>query len=183
MPWNIACEVAKEHGRTMDRSGLRLVVRMHLAETREEAVSDIRFGLGKYIDYANNNDRMYDVPRGADVVDWYVDQNIAVIGTPEDAIARIEALQAKQGQFGAVLIHAHNWADWPATKRSYELYARYVMPHFSGSNTARKESYEWVGTHRQQLSDLKRGAVEKMFEKHQAESNTTDRPDDYSVPL
>ena len=25
---------------------------------------------------------------------------------------------------------AHNWADWAETKRSYELFARYVMPRF-----------------------------------------------------
>ena len=63
----------------------------------------------------------------------------AVIGTPDDAIARIERLYEKQGEFGAVLLGAHNWADWEETKRSYELYARYVIPHFEGDNEPRQD--------------------------------------------
>ena len=43
-------------------------------------------------------------PDGVDPVDWYVEQGIAVIGTPDDAIARIERLQQKHGEFGAVLL-------------------------------------------------------------------------------
>ena len=49
-----------------------------------------------------------------------------------------ERLRAKQGQFGVFLHQAHNWADWETTKRSYELYARYVMPHFSDENVPRR---------------------------------------------
>ena len=69
--------------------------------------------------------------------EWFVENKFGVIGTPDDAIALIERLYAKQGDFGAFLQQAHNWADWEATKRSYELYARYVMPHFSGDNRPR----------------------------------------------
>ena len=43
--WKVACEIAAEHGREMDRSRLRCVVNMHLAETREQAIADIRYGL------------------------------------------------------------------------------------------------------------------------------------------
>ena len=63
-----------------------------------------------------------------------MENKFGVIGTPDDAIALIERLYAKQGEFGVMLHQAHNWADWEATKRSYELYARYVMPRFSGDN-------------------------------------------------
>src|SRR3546814_17635834 len=40
---------------------------------------------------------------------------------------------AGSGGFGGFLELAHNWADWGATKRSYELMARYVVPHFRGA--------------------------------------------------
>jgi limonene 1,2-monooxygenase len=53
----------------------------------------------------------------------------------------IERLQAKQGEFGVILFQSHNWADWEETKKSYELYARFVMPHFNGSNRNRQDSY------------------------------------------
>ena len=46
--------VAAEHGRTMDPSRLRLVVGMHLAETREKAMEQARYGLREQIDYLNN---------------------------------------------------------------------------------------------------------------------------------
>ena len=38
------------------------------------------------------------------------------------------------GGFGAYLLLAHNWANFEATKRSYGLIARDVMPHFQGQH-------------------------------------------------
>jgi limonene 1,2-monooxygenase len=76
-----------------------------------------------------------------DPADLLVNAGRAVIGTPDDAIRMIERLQAKQGQFGVVLLQAHNWAEWEETKKSYELYARFVMPHFAGTNGNRQASY------------------------------------------
>ena len=92
-----------------------------------------------------------------------------MIGTPDDAIALIERLQAKQGEFGVFLHQAHNWADWEATKRSYELYARYVMPHFSGDNIPRIESFDWCTEHRDELTEKRSAAARAMFDKHEAE--------------
>ena len=60
-----------------------------------------------------------------------MEHNIAVVGTPDDAIRRIERLYEKQGEFGCLLLQISNWADWPALKRSVELYAQYVIPHFA----------------------------------------------------
>src|SRR6202012_1201090 len=130
--WNVACDIAAEAGRQMDRSRLRCVVNMHLAETREEAKAQIRYGCEEFVRYFNNNQPRFDVPEGADYVDWVIDNQIAVVGTPDDAIARIERLYEKQGDFGAILLQTTQWADWPDLKRSLELYAQYVIPHFSG---------------------------------------------------
>ena len=91
-----------------------------------------------------------------------------MIGTPDDAIALIERLRAKQGEFGVFLHQAHNWADWEATKRSYELYARYVMPHFSGDNIPRIESFDWCTEHRDELTEKRSAAARAMFDKHEA---------------
>jgi limonene 1,2-monooxygenase len=167
--WAIANEVASEHGRTMDPSRLRLVVGMHLAETRELAMEQVRFGLKEQVDYLNNNMPRIFVPDGADLVEWYVDQGAAVIGTPDDAIARIERLYQKTPEIGAILLNAHDWATWEHTKKSYELYARYVMPHFEGSNTPRQDSYTWVTAHQQELTEKRKNAARAMFDKHEAE--------------
>jgi limonene 1,2-monooxygenase len=109
------------------------------------------------------------VPAGEDPLEWFVENKYGVVGTPDDAIALIERLQEKQGEFGVFLQQAHNWADWEETKRSYELYARYVMPHFSRDNRPRAESYDWCAEHRDELSEKRTAAARAMFDKHEAE--------------
>lgn len=167
--WRIANEVAAEHGRTMDPCRLRLVVGMHLAETREKALQQARYGLKEQIDYLNNNMPRIFVPDGVDPVEWYVEQGAGVIGTPDDAIARIERLYQKTPEIGAILLSAHDWADWECTKKSYELYARYVIPHFAGYNKPRQESYRWVTEHQGELTAKRKNAAQAMFDKHEAE--------------
>ena len=88
-------------------------------------------------------------------------------------------MQDKQGEFGVFLQQAHNWADFEATKRSYELYARYVMPHFSKLNEAREASFQWCGDNRAEFSAKRQAAAKAMFDKHEAEQRavaTTARP-------
>jgi limonene 1,2-monooxygenase len=167
--WQIANDIAAENGQVMDPARLRLVGPLHIAETREQAFANVRFGFQRYIDYLNNNQVRFKVPPGQDAAQWFVENKFGVIGTPDDAIEMIERLYAKQGQFGAFLHQAHNWADWEQTKRSYELYARFVMPHFSGDNRARIESYDWCTAHLDELSEKRAGAARAMFDKHEAE--------------
>jgi limonene 1,2-monooxygenase len=153
----------------MDPNRLRLVGPMHIAETREQAFANARWGFERYLGYANNNQPRFIVPKGEDPLEWFVANRYGVCGTPDDAIALIERLQAKQGEFGAFLHQAHNWADWEATKRSYELYARYVMPHFSRANAPRAASYQWCGDNRAEFSGKRQAAAKAMFDKHEAE--------------
>ncbi|HYM32669.1 MAG TPA: LLM class flavin-dependent oxidoreductase [Candidatus Cybelea sp.] len=168
--WQIAKETAAEHGRKMDPSALRLVGPMHIAETREQARANVKFGLAKFADYFARINPL--VPRdtsGKDLIDIMVDDRGSVIGTPDDAIAKIEQLYGKQGEFGAFLQLAHNWADWEATKKHYELFARYVMPHFAKANANRKGSFDFVTEHGQEYGGRQREAAMKMFAKHEAE--------------
>ncbi len=69
------------------------------------------------------------------------------IGTPDDAIAYIENLLKGSGGFGAIMELAQNWADWDATKRHYELMARYVHPHFQRSRELRRDWYAYARDH------------------------------------
>jgi limonene 1,2-monooxygenase len=152
--WKVACEIAAEDGREMDRSRLRCVVNMHLAETREQAVADVRYGCEEFIRYFNNNQPRFEVPEGADYVEWVIDNDVAVVGTPDDAIRRIERIYDKQGDFGCILL---------------ELYAHYVVPHFSGANSHRAASYQWVTDNQEELVSKRVNAANQMFAKHQAE--------------
>jgi limonene 1,2-monooxygenase len=95
-----------------------------------------------------------------------LDAGHIVIGTPDDAIEVLEKLQAKQGEFGCFLHQAHDWADWNETKRSYELYARFVRPHFSGANRARAESFENWKSHSAEYAGKSHAAAKATFEKY-----------------
>jgi limonene 1,2-monooxygenase len=168
--WQVANEIAAEHGRRMDPARLRLVGPMHIAETREEAMRNARFGFYKWFEYFQriNPARFASLPKG-DPLEVLVAARGIVVGTPEDAIAQIDRLYARQGQFGAFLQLAHNWANWDATKKSYDLYARYVVPHFRKANTHRVESLEWTTAHNKEIVAMTQAAAQAMFAKHKAE--------------
>ena len=167
--WKIANDIAAEHGREMDRSRLRLVGPMHIAETREQAFKNVKYGFEPYLNYLNNNQPRFIVPQGQDAAEWFVETKFGVIGTPDDAIALIQRLYDKQGDFGVFLQQVHNWADFEETKRSYELYQRYVIPHFSKVNQPRIESFDWCANNRELLTEKRTSAAKAMFDKHEAE--------------
>jgi limonene 1,2-monooxygenase len=165
--WKVANAIAAEHGRTMDPRRLRLVAPMHLAETREQARADVARGLARWCEYF---DRV--APKGmgglvgrGDPADLLVNAGRAAIGTPEDAIAMIEKLRGKQGEFGVLLLQAHNWAEWEQTKKSYDLYARFVMPHFAGVNRNRIDSYDRLREDFEALQDERQKGVDLAFAK------------------
>lgn len=164
--WKHACDVAAEQGRTMDRNRLRLMGPMHIAETREKARANVRHGLEKYIDYARTvTPGRFGNMTGRDPVDVLLEAGHIVIGTPDDAVDVLKKLQAKQGDFGVFLHQCHDWADWNETKRSYELYARFVVPHFSGSNRARVDSFDNWKAHSLDYSSQSHAAAKATFEK------------------
>ncbi|MBV9841916.1 MAG: LLM class flavin-dependent oxidoreductase [Sphingomonadaceae bacterium] len=167
--WDIACAVAERDGRAMSRDNLRVVLPIHLAETREAAAAQCREGLTRYIDYMNNNMPRYKVPDGIDIVEWWTGGHYGVIGTPDDAIAAIRRLLDQQQGFGTFLAMPTNFADWPACRRSHELYADHVMPHFWDANRARRASYSWVTANQQELVTKRSDATRRMFDRHEAE--------------
>ncbi len=167
--WKIANDMAAENGHTMNPANLRLVGPMHIAETREQAFKNVKYGFEAYLNYLNNNQPRFIVPAGKDPAEWFVENKFGVIGTPDDAIALIQRLYDKQGDFGVFLQQVHNWADFEETKRSYELYQRYVMPHFSGDNRPRIESFDWCTNNRDLLTEKRTSAAKAMFDKHEAE--------------
>jgi limonene 1,2-monooxygenase len=167
--WQIACEIAAERGTTMDRQRLRVVAPIHIAETREKARANCEWGFMRYINYYNNHDQRYTIPAGEDPVEWFCANGYGVVGTPDDAIELIQRLLDQQGGFGYFTQLIHDWADWEETKRSHELYARYVMPHFSGANANRIASYEWNSAHKSDLQDSKSRATKLAFDQFESE--------------
>lgn len=148
--WAICEDTAKDNGKTVNRDGWRLVGPVHIAETREKAREEVRFGLDKWLFYFREVAALPLAPTdGSDPVDALIASGMAVVGTPDDAIAQIERLQAQSGGFGCFMQLAHNWANWENTKRSYEMMARYVMPAFQGLNVNRDTSLNWAKDNRE----------------------------------
>ena len=165
--WAIAEEMAAENGQTMDRAAWRLVGPMHIAATKDQAIADVRFGLEKWLYYFRDVAQLPMAPEGdGDPVDRFIESGMAVIGTPDDAVAQIERLQKQSGGFGAFLQLAHNWADWAETRRSWELVARYVMPKAQNLNDNREASYQWVGDNAERFMAQARMAVGARIAQH-----------------
>ena len=72
------------------------------------------------------------------------ERKTAIIGTPDDAVARIQELDEESGGFGTFLIMMSDWAEPDATLRSLELFAQHVMPHFNQRADAQTASWKWV---------------------------------------
>jgi limonene 1,2-monooxygenase len=143
--WEICQQVAAEHGNDVPRESWRVAMMIHCAESRAAAEADLAFGLDAWARYAMDVLPVSPIPPGtADPLAHLRDNRLAVFGTPDDVIADIERVSDGVGGFGTVLVFANNWADWAATKRSYELISRYVMPHFTANRAGRRESYAWA---------------------------------------
>jgi limonene 1,2-monooxygenase len=161
--WAIAEKSAAENGQTVDRSRIRIVIGLHLADTVEKAHKNLQFATREFIEYVDNNFPRHKIPQDQDAVDWVIDHKVGIVGTPDQAIARIEEIQEKLGSFGTVLINGFPWADHHETIRSLELYADYVIPHFEREREARKASYDWITERQTGFAEQRVRAVEKAF--------------------
>jgi limonene 1,2-monooxygenase len=169
--WAIAQELAADNGKTMDRSAWRLVGPMHIAETKDKAIADVRFGLEKWLYYFREIANLPIVPdnAGKDPVEAFLSLSMAVVGTPDEAAEKIQALIDQSGGFGCFLFMAHNWAPFAETKRSYELFARYVAPRFQDLNVNREASMEWVRANKNDFTAQARMAVGARILQHAQE--------------
>ena len=145
--WDIWNMKAREHGKRAERDGWRLVAPVHLADTRDQALRDVEYGIGHWIDYFTTIVRIPGAPDTTDIgeyTNWLIDSGTAVIGTPDDLGALIERLLDQSGGFGCFLVMAHDWASPDATRHSYELIASDVFPMFQGSADWTNRSHTWA---------------------------------------
>ncbi|HEX4904872.1 MAG TPA: LLM class flavin-dependent oxidoreductase [Acidimicrobiales bacterium] len=171
--WNVMEERGEEFGQNVDRDKWRLVGPMHIAETEEQARKDVAFGLKDWMEYFQKVAALPLAPDAEspdELVEAMNGSGMAVIGTPDQAAAQIQRLlDQSDGGFGAYLFMAHEWANTEATKHSYELFARYVMPQFQGSLPAPAESRDWAAENRPTFIGAATEAVMKAIGDHGAE--------------
>jgi limonene 1,2-monooxygenase len=176
--WGHFQRTAAEHGNPVDRERWRVVATMHLAETREQAEREMEHGvlaLNAYMERMGNRKLPWTgSPREA-LVHWTTNGlpnfGVATVGTPDDAIATIRRLSAKTGGFGTFLFLSHNSADWAATKRSYELFAEYVIPACRDMNVNREASIDWVGENSERFFGAMQQATREAIAKYRRDDS------------
>jgi limonene 1,2-monooxygenase len=171
--WTIWNDMARKHGQTVDRSSWRVVGPMHVAATREQAMADVEYGLRAWVRYFRDVPDVRFLPDDVPEEQWaraMVESGIAVIGTPDDAVARIERLQRESGGFGAFLFQANDWTEPEAQFRSFELIARYVFPRLTGSAEGTKASRAWAEAHAADLHPQQRDAMAAAMQRYEDET-------------
>jgi limonene 1,2-monooxygenase len=88
------------------------------------------------------------------------------VGTPDDAVAKIEELQERSGGFGALLVLANEWANSEKTAKSYELLMRYVAPKFQGQLERVEAGRDWVEDRRLDIFGATPQVMAKAFADH-----------------
>jgi len=148
----------------MDRKNWRLVVNVHVSDDDELALKEVtRSERHETITYFE--DTLGRPPgRADDPLREGVKMGTTLVGTPDTVIRGIERLQGLSGGgFGGVLFRAHEWANREQTLRSYELFARYVMPRFQGSLDTIRNSNEWARSNRKTIFSPNVEAVRRAY--------------------
>jgi limonene 1,2-monooxygenase len=162
--WKIGEETAAKYGQTMDRKKWRVVVNTHVAEDDEQALRDVAKGERRETVTYFEETLGRPPGRSDDPLREGVKMGTTLVGSPETVIRGIQRLQEYSGGgFGGVLFRAHEWANREQTLRSYELFARYVMPFFQGSLKTVEDSNAWARSNRKSIFGPNVEAVRRAF--------------------
>ena len=141
----------------------------HIADTREQALANCREGFKKWETYGYAVSPNGGAAIGLPSLDGINANGYGCIGTPDEALVVLERFWEKTGGFGTILLLAHDFADWEATKKSYELFANYVLPKFNRTNDWRNTSMEWLRSNNVEFSQKRNDAMMHTIQKHFAE--------------
>ena len=163
--WDVMEEQARHYKTRVDRNKWRLVGLVHCAETMDQAYRDVEYGIEQWFDYFQ---AVAAFPQMAvpgsnvkEMISFVNDSGFGAIGTPDMVNAQIERLwNQSNGGFGAYLMLAHNWANFDATRKSYDLIARHVFPHFQGQYASTMAATERARASRPALADVHQKAVD-----------------------
>jgi len=173
--WKIANEAAAKLGSTMDPNSMRCATDMHIAETRDQAIDQVRKGYEITRRYFMNQTG-HVASTGMEVsLETLMESGEVVVGTPDDAVVQIRRLEQKVPDFGTLLLFDKNWAGTEHKMRSLEMLMRYVLPEINGDNVSRKKSFDWQGVHAEEYFRTMQEATQLAFEKHAAEEREAEK--------
>ncbi|MFT5389938.1 MAG: limonene 1,2-monooxygenase [Gammaproteobacteria bacterium] len=167
--WSFAEDSAQKHGKVADRAQWRVLLSWHIAETREKAREQARDGLfrhhNEYIAGTLQRPGAKPFSSPDEAVDkmGFSDSSAAVIGTPDDLVAKIKEVLAISGGFGTVIGFVHDWANPENTRRSYDMVARYVIPEINGYLEGLRRSRKFVSENREYFDRAREAVMSKIL--------------------
>ncbi|MCH9672300.1 MAG: LLM class flavin-dependent oxidoreductase [Gammaproteobacteria bacterium] len=172
--WTFAEDSAKKHGQIADRNQWRVLLSWHIAETREKAREQARDGLfrhhNEYIagTLQRPGSKPFTSPDEAVDKMGFSDSSAAVIGTPDDLVAKIKEVIDISGGFGTVVGFVHDWANPENTFRSYDMVARYVIPEINGYLDGLRRSQKFVSENREYFDRAREAVMSKIMSNEEA---------------
>lgn len=171
--WGFGETYAQEFGQTIHRANWRVMTQFHIAPTREQAIAEVADGLRQWHNEYNvdilgrpNANHIEDGRKMAEAMNR---AGSAIFGTPDDAVEQIRNIVKSSGGFGTLLGFAHDWAGrGEAMFRSYDLFARYVIPKVQGLVDPVQASADWVSSNKQELMHGAGQAILKAIRDHNA---------------
>lgn len=171
--WSFAEEAARKHGKVADRKQWRVLLSWHIAETREKAREQAKDGLFRHHNeyvvgtLQRPNLKAFKTPEEA-VEKTGAPGSAAVIGTPDDLVAKIKEVLTISGGFGTIVGFVHDWANPENTFRSWDMVARYVVPEINGYLAGLRKSQKFVAENREYFDRAREAVMAKILENESA---------------
>jgi limonene 1,2-monooxygenase len=172
--WQFAEDAAQKHGQTVSRANWRVMLSWHIAETREKAREEARDGLlrhhNEYIvgTLQRPNLKAFKTPDEAVDKTAFQTGSAAVIGTPDDLVAKIKHVLEISGGFGTIVGFVHDWANPENTRRSWDMVARYVIPEINGHLAGLRKSQKFVSQNREYFDRAREAVMAKILDNEKA---------------
>lgn len=169
--WQVMEDQAVKYQTQIKPQDWRVVSIMHIAETKDQAIDEVRYGLDHYFEYFQDvvqQERYNAAGRTFDKrIEWALETGNAIVGTPAEAIAKLHEMNdAAGGRVGAFLHWATDWASPDDTMKSYSLFAQQVMPEFQGSLDRLQSSRNWMMRNSEELMSQMTAGATRFAQKH-----------------
>jgi limonene 1,2-monooxygenase len=146
----------------------------HIAETREQAHREAGSGLMRWHNEYNvatlQRPGLEPFTSPEDAIEKTAGGPAAAstIGTPDDLVKTIKNLMEVSGGVGTIVGFAHDWANLEATRRSWDMVARYVIPEINGFIAKLRESNKFLVENRAVFERAGQAVMAKIMENEKA---------------
>jgi len=172
--WAFAEEAAEKAGTTVDRKNWRVVINFHVADTMADAKAEIKDGLRHWHNEYNHRTLMrpgsvaYDTADEAYAALAEGDESPIIAGDPDYVAQRVKAMYDNAGGFGTVIGFIHDFCTPETNSRSWDMFARYVVPQLDGSLDGFNESNQFVKDNREYFDRAGEAIMAKIMDNDKA---------------